>query len=219
LSKKRDALRRGIRDLIADTTKELAAFEGREPAPRPEPASVPSETAPRDLPPLNGSTLMPAADRQPPDGDLRAAAETGAHAAAPQTVPFELITETVLFPRPAAPAEGGAGAQLAPGPAPQAAKRRPSTPSRTRAARAGKTREKAPRRGGGRRGKRARRATRPPASRAAAPAPARSAAPADDNVAAETGQPEPAEPRTGVCRSYFVSHECWRFAKKFKHLW
>jgi len=33
LSKKRDALRRGIRDLIEDTSRDLVAFEGREPKP------------------------------------------------------------------------------------------------------------------------------------------------------------------------------------------
>jgi hypothetical protein len=29
-------------------------------------------------------------------------------------------------------------------------------------------------------------------------------------VGTDAAAPAPAEPRTGVCRSYFVNHECWR---------
>ena len=48
------------------------------------------------------------------------------------------------------------------------------------------------------------RARRTPASASVTPA----AAP--DDVVAEDAGPAPAESRTGVCRSYFVNHECWR---------
>jgi hypothetical protein len=39
--------------------------------------------------------------------------------------------------------------------------------------------------------------------------PAGSDAAADD-LEADNAGPAQAEPRTGVCRSYFVNHDCWR---------
>jgi len=86
LNKKRDALRRGIRALIADTTRDLAAFEGREPERRPpaprgpsaeaapggaEDTTVAGATLPLSLPPADDR--LPDADLPPP-GDLRPAA-------------------------------------------------------------------------------------------------------------------------------------------------
>ena len=74
MNKKRDALRRGIRDLIEDTSRDLVAFEGREPAPRgaapagagtTKPEAVDAEVreaadpaiAPADTPALNGGPV------------------------------------------------------------------------------------------------------------------------------------------------------------------
>jgi hypothetical protein len=135
LNKKRDALRRGIRDLIADTTRELAAFEGRAPEPHlaPEPVpgdesqpghghqrssrgDVPCAAVPHDVPALNGSAVSPDGDRPRPDGNGRpdaamdAAPGPVAEAApaqhpAPATAP-ELATDAVFF-QSAAAAEAG----------------------------------------------------------------------------------------------------------------
>jgi hypothetical protein len=240
LNKKRDALRRGIRDLIADATKDLAAFEGREVQPLPAPAPRPPEAGPRDRPPLNGAPAI--APVRPESDGLRAAV---AGTSAPPPAPRELVTEPVLFP-PAVPPDK----TEVPPPAPRAAKPRGSKSRKTRGTRAAKkAADVRARRGGGQRAKPARRVERPRASGGTMPAAAGTAAPVDENMGAGTA-PEPAEPRTGVCRSYFVNHECWRvpaaycntalqvcvirscpvyhlhkdalerrFAKKYKHLW
>jgi hypothetical protein len=241
LSKKRDALRRGIRDLIEDTSRDLVAFEGREPRPyrdrasqehRPEaagPATAGAETrrmenapaAPHaDAPALNGGPVERVGDATPGEA---APVETGPErSAVPESAPFELIADTVFLPPTAQPSE-------------------PPKPPRAAAKPASGKKSKPGQRAPVRKGRRRAQAARPAAADAAA---------VPDDVGADSVRPIQAESRTGVCRSYFTNHECWRvpnaycntalqvcvirncpvyhlhkdalehrFAKKFKHLW
>jgi hypothetical protein len=223
LNKKRDALRRGIRALIHDASKELVAFGGEEPRPAPpEGASgeVPAAAAPveppahREAPSLNGGPAGHAHADRPHE---RAPSAEGL------SLPLEAGTasERAVEPAVDAPAEDAIAAPPAGGnrgaaPAPPRSNRKLARPKRRRE-----------------------------------PAPARRAAPAPaDDVDIDTAPPAQPEARTGVCRSYFVNHECWRvpnaycntalqvcvirncpvyhlhkdaleqrFAKKFKHFW
>jgi hypothetical protein len=234
LNKKRAALRRGIRDLIADTTRDLAAFEGREPEPRRPPESSPPQgeaqsgqadlrppTLSREIPGLNGSPSSPGGEHHGTNhaagGAAGAAAETAPDRAAPAVIPFELVTEDVLFPPPAPAAGDG----------PSAPSPRPAAPDRTsRSVKSESRHAKRPRRlsGESRRARRAGRDTRAasaktqrggkaPAAdnvRKAAESARRPAPLGADDVGAGPEGPAQAESRTGVCRSYFVNHECWR---------
>ena len=139
MNKKRDALRRGIRDLIADTTRELAAFEGRtperhlasEPAlgdesgpahrdPRSPGEDFQSAALPHDVTALNGSAVSPDTDRTGADGDgsLDAGSADVTDAPPAQHVApaaaFELVTDAVFFPS-ATPAESGGRVTPKPG--------------------------------------------------------------------------------------------------------
>lgn len=187
MSKKRDALRRGIRALIDETTRELAAFEGREPRPGP-PGPAADDKAPTDAP---GGRPDPAA---PARGAGQAPALNG------ESHPAETSAVAAADAAPRAVPTAGAGAPKRPAEAAGRGKRRP------------------PR--------------------------------APETVSADTVNPMQAQSRTGVCRSYFINHECWRvpnaycntalqvcvirncpvyhlhkdalerrFAKKFKHFW
>jgi hypothetical protein len=214
LSKKRDALRRGIRDLLQDTSKDLVAFEGHE-VRRHDATSAPLP----EVPALNGGPFETAAGHpaehagagaEPGEGDR---VEGAPHEPAPHPAPaaFELVADATFLP--AASPRG----------TPPAA--RQSAPSRTAPKKA--------KRGRGTTAKKGRRRSAP-----------------EEPDDADVVSPMPAESRTGVCRSYFINHECWRvpnaycntalqvcvirncpvyhlhkdslerrFAKKFKHFW
>ncbi|HKX17192.1 MAG TPA: hypothetical protein VJT33_04195 [bacterium] len=242
MSKRRDALRRGIRDLIQDTSRDLIAFEGREPRPRPAapPDSesearisrrlVPDEGnagAPSEAPALNGGpldaadrsaaaaeshALPPAPARTPPDHEGEADLLTGEppvpqrpSAAPPEPAPPEPVrpprpplelTMPPAFARPIVPTDR-LTPDAAAAPKARSADRR-TADGRPQARAAAKKRKAA-------------RARRPAVSKGRIPALPRGTpgAPADDVVAEDAG-PAPAESRTGVCRSYFINHECWR---------
>ena len=234
MSKKRDALRRGIRDLIRDTSKDLVAFEGHE-VRRSDAPTVPQPEAPA----LNGGPVEATVDRSAGQAEHAAAldegdrdADAGAadetyppepapeRHASPDPVPFELIADTAFLP---------------PAPPLHAPKTRRAASSRT-----------APKRAKPKRGGAARKGRRAPAPRPGG----RSTPAAMDDGGDDTVSPMPAHSRTGVCRSYFITPECWRvpnaycntalqvcvirncpvyhlhkdalerrFAKKFKHFW
>jgi hypothetical protein len=228
LNKKRDALRRGIRDLIENTSRDLAAFEGREP--RPDPAASrpagrpdggrPEETGTRPspgAPALNGGAVETAADRAAPPAERPA--PPPARAARSEPAPFQLIAEAALLPPAATAGRHPSPRRPAARPAPSK-KAKPARPAPRKA-----RRERASGRSG-------------------------AAAPDSDDAGAEGTSPPHVQPRTGVCRSYFINHECWRvpnaycntalqvcvirkcpvyelnkdvlerrFAKKFKHFW
>ena len=212
MSKRRDALRRGIRDLIQDTSRDLIAFEGREP--RPRPAAPDAEGDARAARRVVPDEETPGASHEPPalNGGPIDAAERSAAPAEPAATAAGLHTEEPLAPhRPSeAPLElamppAFAGpvvppARLTPDSAtidPQSADRR-AADGRPLARAAAKKPKPA-------------RARRTAALKGRTPPPPRgtSGVPADDVVAEDAG-PAPAESRTGVCRSYFINHECWR---------
>ena len=224
MNKKRDALRRGIRDLIADTSRDLAAFEGREtPSPAASRPTEQHEAGPGQdaqpaggratgAPALNGGAVETGAER--PVSPAALPAQT----AGPEPAPFQLIAEPAFLP----PAAAGRHSRA----------RRPAAhPARPKKAKAARPAQRKARR-------------EQPSARNGA------AAPASGDVPAEGSGPSQAQPRTGVCRSYFINHECWRvpnaycntalqvcvirkcpvyelnkdalerrFAKKFKHFW
>jgi len=215
LSKKRDALRRGIRELLQDTSKDLVAFEGHEVG-RGDAPSVPHS----DAPALNGGPLE-TPEEHPAASDAAPAAETPS-------------------PEPARDAAGSRRSQRDLNPAPAAFELIADTaPSRAASSPAAPKRPKR-KRGAGTRKER----------RAPAPRSGRRSAPAPDDAGEDSVNPMPVQSRTGVCRSYFINHECWRvpnaycntalqvcvirncpvyhlhkdalerrFAKKFKHFW
>ncbi len=235
MSKKRDALRRGIRELIQDTSKDLVAFEGHEVRRRDAP-TVPHPEAPA----LNGGPLEAVADRpagpaeQPaaavepdrrrdagPAGEAHVPQPVPARDASPEPVAFELIADTAFVPL-AAPR---------------------STPPKTRGSASSRP---APKRAKPQRSSATRKGRRAPGARPGG----RSAPAAPDDAGEDSVNPMPVQSRTGVCRSYFINHECWRvpnaycntalqvcvirncpvyhlhkdalerrFAKKFKHFW
>jgi len=229
LNKKRDALRRGIRALIHETSKELVSFGGEGPPPGPVPPDaapvVPAPPSHHEAPSLNGGAAAsrhldePASPVEEPEGRPRAAmaADTAGAAIEPEAAAPDV---TVASTPPIAGAH----------PAPASASRAAGTvPPRAEAAKA-------------KRGRAKRQRLTPPGRRAAPVAP--------DEVEADAVPPVQPEARTGVCRSYFVNHECWRvpnaycntalqvcvirncpvyhlhkdalerrFAKKFKHFW
>ena len=246
MSKRRDALRRGIRSLIHDTSRELADFEGR-----PHPADVPiagdvpaAPPARRDSPAriTPGSVAHaapgPAAELEAADAPVDAGP---GHGEAPSGPVADAGVAWIVGPDPAAPAAPAPPANSRPvaprvdppgaAPAPQAA--RPAHDSRP-----AKT-------AGSHRAARTARGTRKPA-RSARRAPRRSEAEGSVNGV----DPRQAQSRKGVCFAYFINHECWRvpdaycntalqvcalrkcpvyhlhrdalerrFAGKFKHLW
>jgi hypothetical protein len=234
LNKKRDALRRGIRDLLQDTSRDLVAFEGREagevrpqlpatpaaPPPAHDAVSLPVEAVPDrpaavDLPPehpevtvsLNGGTAKtPHLAEAPHAAEPSRSAEPPRAAEAPERAEPPQSAEVP-------PAPPRTASRTAPAKRPK-----PDTPRSTPPGRASQTQ----------RGARDGRA---------------------NDIGAEAA-PAPAESRTGVCRAYYVDHECWRvptaycntalqvcvirncpvyhlhkaalerrFSKKFKHLW
>jgi len=235
LNKKRDALRRGIRDLIEDTSRDLVAFEGREPAPRraapagagtTKPEAVDAEVreaadpaiTPADTPALNGGPVEVAGDRPSPAATTSkpAAHDPGedssppVQAGAPGTAlpreaapadaptPFELTSGTA-FLRPAdrtrdASGTGRPASRPAP---PREAAKRPEVPGPAARAKDAQTAKKA-------------KPAQRPGGRAAGGHARDAAAPAADDLEADDPGPATAEPRTGVCRSYFVNHDCWR---------
>jgi len=237
LSKKRDALRRGIRDLIEDTSRDLVAFEGREPKPHvPAPAderpaamkSTPadkrpadaSSTTPTDTPSLNGGPVETADDRSaaPAGPSVPAGLDHGvgtapaAQAGAPDTAPpsEDAAGSTPADVRPAlmkpepAPFELNAGTAFLP-PATIKPERPGSPDMRQHASHHGPGKKAKPARRAGDRKERASGG----AARGGAVEP-RPAAPVADDLEADDGGPAQAESRTGVCRSYFVNHDCWR---------
>jgi hypothetical protein len=234
LNKKREALRRGLRSFIEDTSKELADLEGRPLHPSPEEAEADGET---------GAVR----------GGIADAGAQGADPAPQETQPGP--------PAPLTPAPVPEPPQAPPPPPPvqsaPAAVRREDPPSFPPEAPASSTRELD-------RSHEAAVPESPPArANEVAAAPLHSAkpkrrAPAPvrrrPRPAADTGangvNPAQVHARKGVCFAYFLNHECWRvadaycnsalqvcitrecpiyhlhrdafehrFAKKFKHFW
>jgi hypothetical protein len=232
LSKKRDALRRGIRDLLQDTSRDLVAFEGREPGPRagrvrdvPVPSrpetdaaqveNTEAEVRHGDAPAdryaaelsLNGGPVEAIIDRAEPPADL------------PSDAPP--VTKKLEGAEPAAPPardpDGAVvpGAEAGPSGASSALglRREPEMPAVPEAAggEPPRTRRSASRPAPPKKSKPARRsATRHEAAKSARPA-----APAADDVGAEDLSPAQVQSRTGVCRSYFINHECWRISNAY----
>lgn len=247
MNKKRDALRRGIRDLIEDTSRDLVAFEGREPGPhRAVPAGAGTAKpdardtevreagaqaiTPANTPALNGGPVESAGDSSSPATppsepaahdpreDSSPPVQTGAPgtalpreaAPADAPAPFELTPGTAFLPpadRPADKARDASGtgrpasrpappreAHLSPAPPAQKRPEVPGPAARAKDARTAKRAKPEQRAGGRAAGGHARDA----------------AAPAADDLEADDPGPAPAESRTGVCRSYFVNHDCWR---------
>jgi hypothetical protein len=226
LNKKREALRRGLRSFIEDTSKELADLEGRPLGPFPEEAEAgvvsnagvdagagradPSREpiplgpqAPGAQAPATGPPLVP-----PP---LVQSAPSAVHQEQPPAAP-------VAAPAPSRQ-ELDPGAAAAPDP-----QRRPNEGPAV-PARVAKPRRRA----------------QPPVRRHQRPA---------AEIGANGVNPAQVHARKGVCFAYFLNHECWRvpdaycnsalqvcitrqcpiyhlhkdalehrFAKKFKHLW
>ena len=273
MSKKRDALRRGIRDLLQDTSRDLVAFEGREPGPHagrvrdvpapghPETDAAEAETTkaevrhgdtpadtyaaelslnggpvqaiidrpePRaDLPPDTPPVIMkleradPAAPPAPdPDRDAVPGAEAGpsgaaaSHEAPPAPAPFELTAGTAFLP-PVTPSRGPAADRAGEISTARRSASRPAPSKKSKPARRSATRQEAAKRpevpGPAARAKDAQTGK----GRAPAAKPARPAAPAADDIEAEGVSPTQVQSRTGVCRSYFINHECWRVSNAY----
>lgn len=219
MSKQRDALRRGIRDLLQDTSRDLVAFEGREPRPRPAVPPAPEPEAP--APPRRGPSESGGAayDAPSPNGGPVDAVAEGAAARAEPTVVAPRHQDERLHVEEASAearreepaAEASSPPAAAPGPRPPLELTLPAAFSRP--VLSGRIKSK-PRRGesaGERpRSKSGAKKSKPPrAHRAPVPVRGGPAVPADDLVTEDVG-PAPTESRTGVCRSYFVNHECWR---------
>ncbi len=205
MSKKRDALRRGIRSLIHDTSRELAALEGR-----PRPAEVtpdePRADAPESdtvSPPVSLAASLglhagpgvgwivgpddPGPDHAGTEQGAQAAAAQGAQAAAAQG------------------AQAAASDAASSNTAPSDTVPSDAAPPRSVRARGSKAGSKT-----SRSDRTARPAARPARS-AKRPRPGRRPA---RRVGAETSSngvnPEQAHARKGVCFAYFINHECWR---------
>ena len=139
MNKKQEALRRGLRSFIEDTSRELADLEGRDTAPADGTAS---EASQRLAPPAVTPTETPQAppDRArpdpPPPSSVHAQAESRGAAKAPP--PVGALAEDPAMPTPAPLVED---AEIAPPPAgevphgiplPVKPRRRPRSPARRR---------------------------------------------------------------------------------------
>ncbi len=186
MSKKRDALRRGIRSLIHDTSRELAALEGR-----PRPAEVPPDEPRADAP--ESDTVSPPVSLAASLG-LHAGPGVGWIVGPDHPGPDHVGTEQGAQ----AAASDAASSNAAPSdtvPSDAA----PPRPVRAQGSKAGS------------KASRSDRTARPAARPAKRPRPGRRPA---RRVGAETSSngvnPEQAHARKGVCFAYFINHECWR---------
>jgi hypothetical protein len=236
LNKKLEALRRGLRSFIEDTSRELADLEGRaleDDAAAERPPVAPAPATEHPAPPSGGP--IPAA--KPPEVASQAAPERSHPAPTPPSgipsqvgSPVEAVAEprTSGVPRGEAAAPAVAPAAEAPRPTPEEA--RPAEHPAKTALPPVQHPAKSPRRP-----QPARRHQRP-----------QSGAKAGANGV----RAEQAQARKGVCFAYFLNHECWRvpeaycnsalqvcitrecpvyhlhkeafehrFARKFKHFW
>lgn len=211
MSKKRDALRRGIRSLIHDTSRELAALEGR-----PRPAEVPPDEPRADAPepdivspPVSLATSLglhagpgvgwivgpdhPVTDHPILD---HAGTEQGAQAAEQALSTGQQGAQAAAAQGAQAAASDAASSDTVPSDA------APPRPVRAQGSKAGSKASRSDRP--------ARPAARPARS-AKRPRPGRRPA---RRVGAETSSngvnPEQAHARKGVCFAYFINHECWR---------
>jgi hypothetical protein len=211
LNKKRDALRRGIRDLLKDTSRDLVDFEGREPAPYVEPPGPPARDAARQAqepgpafepPALNGGPADVRPETAPAVGPPAAPAEPspalepcGAHPERdPDSSPgrFTPVSET---------ASGETAAHEPIGPSGTADTARAAAPRSLASPAAPAKRSPA-----AKRSKPERPARKAPRARTGARE--RTGGPGGEAAHGEGG-PTEVRFRTGVCRSYFINHECW----------
>jgi hypothetical protein len=171
------------------------AFEGREPRPvspatggtergRPE-AEERGSDAPAvphpDASALNGGPVETVEDAAP--GAQATPAEAALErGASPQSAVFELIADAVFLPPATTPSE--------PRKTRHSASKR-ARPKTSKARRSSGTPKMGPR------------------ARSSRPA-ARSAPAAPDDIGEDSVGLAPVQSRTGVCRSYFINHECWR---------
>ncbi len=217
MSKKRDALRRGIRSLIHDTSRELAALEGR-----PRPAEVPPIEPRADAP--ESDTVSPPASLAASLG-LHAGPEVGWIVGPEHAVPDHAGTEQGAQAAAQALNTGQQGAQAGAVQGAQAAATQGVQAAATQGVQAAASDAvssdaapprpvRAQRSKAGSKASRSDRTARPaarPARSAKRPRPGRRPA---RRVGAETSSngvnPEQAHARKGVCFAYFINHECWR---------
>jgi hypothetical protein len=201
LSDKRDALRRGIRSLIHDTSREMADLEGR---PAPEEVRVsPPEPRKKQVPPAAPhGTASGGVEPQPRPAastDPAGAAPAQAQTAAPEArdpSPQDASATPPLASRPleVSPGDASGGVTWIVGPPAKDASPAPdATGSSGPAGVAQRSRT-----GRAADGARSARRTRRARQRAAA------------GFAVNGINPQQARSRKGVCFAYFVNHECWR---------
>jgi hypothetical protein len=229
LNKKQEALRRGLRSFIEDTSRELADLEGRELQPSPDPATPAGSEArvvgPEEVaaPQAGGSTV------------------SVPHAAAPATREPLITPERVapsVAPAPPSPIDALAGASRPGVPEPRAdgvsdRAPGPGTASRIDADRPPPARPAPPKESLPEGVERSRsvehrgpehspevttardgdpaRLRRPAKSARRAAVPVRRRPPrAGADIASNGVSAEQAHARKGVCFAYFLNHECWR---------
>jgi hypothetical protein len=236
LNKRRDALRREVRALIFDASRELAVLEGRPLPAEPAAAGSPAETPPPAAPSAaeNDAADEPRAlESDRPDGLPAAEASAGAAPPGPeQRAPVEAQarqaqavmdaprpTRPVLpeaRPAPSLPVGGLQGRDERPAESPHPLKTAKAAHP-PRAARPSKA---------GRPSKAARPLKAAPSSKAADPAKAAQSRRAVSRTAPRAARrprqrllpdipvdgvdPQQAFSRTGVCFAYFVNNACWR---------
>ena len=232
MNKKQEALRRGLRSFIEDTSKELADLEGHPLRPSPEAAAADDET---DV--VSDATVDAEAERaDPPRHEIQPgprvpvtqAPATGPPQAPPPPVPPAPSAVRRDEP-PASPLEVPASSRHEFERGHHAAVPEPPAPRPNELSAAPPHGAKTKRR---------------------APAPVRRRPRPDAEIGANGVNPAQVHARKGVCFAYFLNHECWRvadaycnsalqvcitrecpiyhlhkdalehrFAKKFKHFW
>ncbi len=194
MNKKQEALRRGLRSFIEDTSLELADLEGRAPGPHPDPAELPlaERTDPRAAATAVITSSAPIASEppavEPPPPQAVAVPPPGApegephQVAAPSSVilPPEPVTTEAASP-PAAPPSP----EITPRPRTGGAK----SPRPRATTRSAKRTQDAPRR-----------------RWRARPTP---------DLGVDGVSPEQARARKGVCFAYFLNRECWRVPQAY----
>lgn len=215
MNKKQEALRRGLRSFIEDTSRELADLEGRELQPAPEPATPPGGEA-RVVGPEDAAASRSGG---PPVSVSRTAAPSTRE---PLVVPERASPSVPASPPPIDAQEGASRAGVSDPRANDASAASPIDVDRPPPARPGPPppsppegveRSRSVERGGSveHADGDAPRPRRPakPSRRAAVPArrrPPRAGA----GIASNGVSAEQAHARKGVCFAYFLNHECWR---------
>jgi hypothetical protein len=213
LNKKQEALRRGLRSFIEDTSKELADLEGR-PLRSPEnPTDTDEVDASAALVGAEPERAAPAAPPRTPDISAQAA-DPGRTADAAARTPDLRARASDLVARPSAAAPAVSVPQppkASPRPVSAAPEPRPSltepplTESPEASSGAAPT-PAVPREASPPQAEKPKRRSHAPVRRRPRPA---------AEIGADGVSPAQAHARKGVCFAYFLNHECWRVADAY----